>query len=263
MINDKKYNYTYITTNLINNKRYVGDRSCNCDPEKDKYLGSGTALKLAMKKYNKENFQKEILEFFDTKQEAFEAQEKYIKKYKTHVSEGGYNIIWKGGKCPENITTREKISNSVKGENNGMYGKKHSEETKRKISKANKGKKSWMKGKHHTEKAKQQLRERFLGIEISDEHKENISKSLMGRKFSKEHRKKLSENSKGRIVSEETKEKISKSRKGVSPINKGKKMSEEQRKKLKDSWKKKKELGWSSPLKGSNLTSKNKSIRHD
>ena len=33
--------YVYLTTNLLNGKQYVGERSCNCEIENDKYLGSG------------------------------------------------------------------------------------------------------------------------------------------------------------------------------------------------------------------------------
>jgi len=79
---EKKFNYVYLTTNLINEKQYVGDHSTN-DIEKDYYIGSGKVLKNAIKKYKKENFKKEILEFFPTKQEAFDAQEKYIIQYNT------------------------------------------------------------------------------------------------------------------------------------------------------------------------------------
>lgn len=45
------FHYTYITTNKINGLQYVGDRSCDCNPEKDPYLGSGRPLfKRALKK---------------------------------------------------------------------------------------------------------------------------------------------------------------------------------------------------------------------
>lgn len=49
----KKFHYTYITTNLINGKQYIGDRSCNCLPNKDSYIGSGINLLNAKKKYGK------------------------------------------------------------------------------------------------------------------------------------------------------------------------------------------------------------------
>ena len=86
--------YVYITTNLVNGKQYVGDHSTN--KLDDNYLGSGALLFKKLNEYKRENFKKEILEFFDTKQEAFNAQEKYINEYKTLVP-NGYNISPTGG----------------------------------------------------------------------------------------------------------------------------------------------------------------------
>lgn len=57
----------YETTNLINGKTYIG-KHVTLNPEDD-YLGSGTALKRAVQKYGKENFRKEILYIFDSKEE--------------------------------------------------------------------------------------------------------------------------------------------------------------------------------------------------
>ena len=106
----KKYNYTYVTINLINVKKYIGDHTT--DDLDDGYLGSGIALQRAIKKYDKTQFKKEILEFFDTKQEAFNAQEKWINEYNTLVP-NGYNISLKGGhQCKNSISeeTKKKIS---------------------------------------------------------------------------------------------------------------------------------------------------------
>ena len=48
----------YLTTNLVNNKKYIG-----VDTKNNKYyFGSGTIIKQALKKYGKNNFTKEILE---------------------------------------------------------------------------------------------------------------------------------------------------------------------------------------------------------
>jgi hypothetical protein len=62
---EKQFNYVYATTNVITKKQYIGDHST--DNLDDGYLGSGKILKEAKRKYKRENFRREILEFFDTK----------------------------------------------------------------------------------------------------------------------------------------------------------------------------------------------------
>ena len=127
MIN-KKIHYVYLTTNLINGKQYVGDHTINIK-EKKYYIGSGELIYKAINKYGSNNFFKEILKWFKTREEAFNAQEKYIRKFNT-LKPNGYNISPKGGLCINGChsnETKRKIGNSNKG-------KICSEETKRKIS---------------------------------------------------------------------------------------------------------------------------------
>lgn len=53
------YHIVYLTTNLVNNKIYIGVHSTY--DLNDDYLGSGFALKKAINKYGKEKFKREIL----------------------------------------------------------------------------------------------------------------------------------------------------------------------------------------------------------
>ena len=54
------FGYIYLTTNLVNGRKYIGKR---ISPVFDiKYNGSGTLLKKAINKYGKENFKTEIIE---------------------------------------------------------------------------------------------------------------------------------------------------------------------------------------------------------
>ena len=112
--------YVYKTTNLINGKIYIG-----ISKKKSKnsllYLGSGKALKRAVSKYGRKNFKKEIIEENDefSYKDLQNLEKKYIKEYNSTDNNIGYNISQGGdGNC---------------NEVNGMYGKKHSNETKEKI----------------------------------------------------------------------------------------------------------------------------------
>lgn len=69
---DKKYHYLYKTTNLINNKYYYGMHSTN--NLDDNYLGSGVYLRRAIRKYGKDNFKREIIKIFDTRDELIQGE---------------------------------------------------------------------------------------------------------------------------------------------------------------------------------------------
>jgi len=196
------HHYVYIITNQLNGKQYVGDHSTN--NLEDGYLGSGVLLLRAKKKYGKENFSREILEHFNTKQEAFDAQAKYINKFNT-LKPNGYNLdplgghgTW-GGYLSEE--SRKKISKSL---SKSIKGRKLSEEHKKKLSEAKKGKK------------------------LSEEHRKKLSEAAKkrpsnrkGQHHSEKTKQKLSKLNKGRKHSEETKQKF----KNRIPWNKGLKYS--------------------------------------
>jgi len=77
----------YVTKNLINGKKYIGKDSNN-NPN---YLGSGTLLKKAIKKYGRENFQKEILEECKNQQDLIKQEEYWLKYYDAANNENFYN----------------------------------------------------------------------------------------------------------------------------------------------------------------------------
>ena len=221
----KKFNYVYITTNIVNEKQYVGDHSTN--DLNDTYLGSGRPHFLnAIEKYGKENFKRKILEYFDTKEEAFDAQEKYINKYNT-LAPYGYNISPTGGHGVSGCFSEEtlkKLSESNKGKNKGKSawnkGIPLTKEIKKKISDAQQGEKHWNWNKTLSEETKQKLSEAKKGKKLSEEHKKHLSEVMKGHKHTNEAKRKIGEASKGRKHSEETKLKISK-------VSKGRKHSEE------------------------------------
>lgn len=71
--------YIYKTENLLNGKYYIGKRQYKGDNiNEDNYLGSGTLLKLAIKKYGKINFKKTIISIVETLEELNELEQKII-----------------------------------------------------------------------------------------------------------------------------------------------------------------------------------------
>lgn len=93
----------YCTTNILNGKKYIGKDVRNSPS----YLGSGTALTNAIKKYGKQNFKKQILAFCETKEQLKELEEYYIDYYGARKSTLFYNIakggdggiVWEDNKC--------------------------------------------------------------------------------------------------------------------------------------------------------------------
>ena len=165
----KKHHFIYKTTNLINNKFYVGMHST--DNLEDGYVGSGKRLGNSIQKYGLENHGFEILEFLSSREELKKREAEVVNEElladplcmnlkfggeggwdhtksmdlkarqfraveaKRNNGSHGRNLqlypdIWKSG--------IEAISNKRKsGEIPGSWtGKKHSEETKQKMRKS-------------------------------------------------------------------------------------------------------------------------------
>ena len=80
--------YIYLTTNLINGKKYIGQHKGSPN---DSYLGSGTTILKAIAKYGKENFKKEILCFCDSREEADQKEKEFISLYDAVNSRDFYN----------------------------------------------------------------------------------------------------------------------------------------------------------------------------
>jgi len=119
---------------------------------------------------------------FETNDEflAYTEEEKLIKEYHTHASEGGWNMTY--------------------GNDGNTNGYQHTKKAKQKISESKRG-------KPHP----------HLGHEMSEFTKSQLEKANKGRKFTEEHRAKLSASrigekhwNYGKHLSEETKAKISK-----------------------------------------------------
>jgi group I intron endonuclease len=179
---EHKYYFIYMIKNIANGKCYVGFHTTDKEYDKDPYFGSSVLLKMALKKYGKENFIMGVLEYISS--EDWKQKERYwIEKMNAHVSQGGYNLTWGGegtlgmhhsddskeqnrkahlGKLPSEIT-RGKMSNSHIGI------KQHSEEFKKKVSQNNK---LFNTGKIASEQTKEKMSEKRRGVKKSEAWKE-------------------------------------------------------------------------------------------
>ena len=72
----KKYHFIYKTTNLINDKFYIGMHST--DDLNDKYIGSGKRLWYSINKYGINNFKFEILEFISNRKKLKEREKEIV-----------------------------------------------------------------------------------------------------------------------------------------------------------------------------------------
>jgi group I intron endonuclease len=181
--------YVYLVTNIINNKRYVGQSKCLdietrwASHRKMLKDSIGRYLLAAYKKYDIKNFKFQIICIcFD--ECCDDLEEYYIKKYNT-LAPNGYNLK-SGGKSS-----------------------KHSEETKQLIAKRLR--------ERVTDEIRQEMRERsknnpiFSYLKVySDKEKSLISErqKKYWAKLSDEDRKKISDERKQRIRSNPVSEKI-------------------------------------------------------
>lgn len=79
-----KYNYTYKITNLVTNEFYIGVRSCDCEIDKDPYMGSSSVWTKLYIKEHKKDLKKEILETFPTRKLANGGEIKYLKQHENN-----------------------------------------------------------------------------------------------------------------------------------------------------------------------------------
>ncbi len=175
--------YLYKVTNLINNRFYIGvHKTKNMD---DGYMGSGKIIQHAVEKYGIKNFRKEILEVFDTTEMMYKREreivtEDFLKSENVYNlrlgGSGGWDYINKNGlNFTEHSLQKKKESlrkwhslNDTTGENNGFFGKQHSEETKQHLSK--KKKDYFENGGEHPKG--------MLGKKHNEETKKHVSKIL-------------------------------------------------------------------------------------
>lgn len=188
----------YKITNTINQKIYIGAHQT--DDVNDSYMGSGRNIKLAIKKYGKDNFTKEILHDFNNPIDMYEKEreivtEDFVKQTNTYNcnvgGRGGSYIFlsedekqqfidkisksqieryangaepWNKGRIvpdDELVLMRERMVGKMVGVDNPMYGKPCY------YKMTPDEKKTWSEG----------IRKGNTGKKRTEEHKKNYSKA--------------------------------------------------------------------------------------
>lgn len=164
----------YQHKNKINGKMYFGITSRK--PE-ERWGANGNNYKStphfysAIQKYGWDSFEHNILYQDLTKEKACEIEKALIFRYQTQNRNFGYNILEGGQASTLPLEVRQKMSQSMIGNKNGL-GHPCSEEKKKKISDAQKGR------------------------QFSEEHKKKLSEAAKNRHVpcSQEKKEKLSQN---------------------------------------------------------------------
>ena len=156
------YGFVYVTTNLINGKRYIGQKKISNRRYDyyDKYLGSGKILINAIKLYGAENFEKTIISFAYSQDELDQLETELILFFDAANSDDYYNISL--------------------GQTHNGWELKTDEEKKEIISRATESRKKWR--QNLTEEEKKTISEKCKKNcdwnNMSDIEKEN-KKSLL------------------------------------------------------------------------------------
>lgn len=155
---NEPYGFIYITTNMVNGKKYLGQKKFARGWKT--YLGSGTKFREEIKRFGKENFSRNIVHICYSPEE-LNAAEYEISVYLDVVeNDDWYNLCYGGGT---------------------ISGFHHSDETRQKMSEAQTGEKHWAFGTQHTDEWKQHMKQILSGKPRPDDVREKISNGLKGK----------------------------------------------------------------------------------
>lgn len=141
------YSYIYRITNLVNGKTYIGQHQYK--KMNDRYMGSGTYLKRAKKKYGLKNFHKTILCHSISCKRTINVIEKLLIKKERLRGKAEYNsasggkILWQHSEEVVNRISQSLIGNErCKGKNlnnKNAFGNILSDETRKQMGESRKG----------------------------------------------------------------------------------------------------------------------------
>lgn len=174
----------YKTTNRINGHYYIGKDARN----RNFYLGSGRLLKNALKKYGRENFHKEILEYVDGTDlsKLLDREIHWIDKLDAVNDPMCYNIQRNSGLYIYTPTedVRRKISDGIK------RAWKTNVEYRNKVFRNNR-ENNPMAGKTQSDYQRKRARDTNTGKVVSESTRNKIRCMAIGRKASEETKAKM------------------------------------------------------------------------
>lgn len=191
------YGYIYKTTNLLNNKIYIGKK---VGKFRSSYFGSGILIGQAINKYGKNNFKVRILKYAKDKHILNKLEKHYIKKYRNkfgkrnlyNIGDGGegWDTVWNHPRYKEiahlNIIRRNKIhwSNPINIKKHKQVMKlSYQKNPKLRKNRKNQIKKLWTTKKYRNSQRKGRKRRKANGwFKNPKEMSRRLSKSLKGMK---------------------------------------------------------------------------------
>ena len=134
----------YSITNLVNHKVYIGQTKQRLQARFSQHLCPNSAckaLRAAVKKYGRENFELLKLTTAATQEEADALERLWIRLCRSNNPKYGYNQTdgGRGNGMVFNDEVREKMSRQRMGEGNSFYGRHHSEESKQRMRESHVG----------------------------------------------------------------------------------------------------------------------------
>jgi hypothetical protein len=147
----------------------------------DGYFGSGKWVRSIK---DKSTLKRDIIVFCETFDELLEKEKEYISQHINDPKCMNFNENPTGFSSinnPNKLLKGSKIlSDRVKGEKNGMYGRSQPEEYKRYLSENFSGENAHFYGRTHTEETKEKIRQKRLGTKFSPETIEKLKQRFPG-----------------------------------------------------------------------------------
>lgn len=173
------FGYVYLTTNLINQRMYIGKHKSN--KYDNAYYGSGKIILQAINKYGIENFKNEILYKANTEEELNEKEKYFISLYRQKYGKKMYNIAF-GGDGGDTYSNRSEKEKAEFVELMKIINKERcsSDDFKDKISKA-------LKARYSIKEERRKQSKRIKEVWSNNELKNEQSKRL--KEYYKNHKK--------------------------------------------------------------------------